>query len=890
MNKLSIRIKLILLFLIIKVLPLIIITYISYSGIKKLDSYVNSSTTYLFNQSKEIIVNTANESINNSIENLNKKSQKSLERLTLEIASRVSEFLKQRDSDILLVSKLDINDNTLQDFYNNKEKEIVVHDKYEYDDNKKEWYLKKERNEKDKKHINNDSLLILKDNKKEFNHNPISFVKTKKIPIYKEISFFNLKGIELNKISSINKNKLDISLKSNTYINSETYFNEISLLKEGDIYVSDVIGEYVGSKVLGVYTKEKAKELNIPFIAENSAYAGLENPNGKRFEGIIRFITPVFKNNIKVGFLSMALDHRHIMEYTDNLNPTGVYSKTQIINAGKGNYAFMWDYKGRNISHPRDYFIVGFNKDTGERIPGWVSESINEEFLKSKEKNLNKFLEKYPNFKNQSLKEKANLFQLTKKGEVPLDCRYLNFAPQCNGWMELTKDGGHGSFIIYWSGVWKLVTAAAITYDTGKYKDSKRGFGFVTIGANVDEFHSAANKTRRSIEKILETQNNIVKDIVDDNRFEINSYMENMIKQLTLTSFIMIIIVIIIALLMSSYISSKIEKLLLGTKKFSNNEFDYRINVESEDEIGNLEKSFNDMASKINKLIIEQNNLNEDLEQSVKEKTKELILINEDLEERISKVVEKNRQKDAQLIQNNKMASMGEMISMIIHQWKQPLNAISMINSSSELRSLLGENNSEELKKDNIAIKKQIELMSTTMEDFRNFFKNNVKAEYKVSLMIKKSINLIQKIYNYQGIFIKCNMEDDFSEALTLGYENELMQVIINVLNNSRDAILINNCEIKNIEISCKVEKDELVISILDFAGGIDEKIKNNIFDAYFTTKSDEDGTGLGLYMTKTILEKVNGTITLDNKITLIDNLSYKGVNFIIKLKKETNG
>ena len=388
MNKLSIRIKLILLFLIIKVLPLIIITYISYSGIKKLDSYVNSSTTYLFNQSKEIIVNTANESINNSIENLNKKSQKSLERLTLEIASRVSEFLKQRDSDILLLSKLDINDNTLQDFYNNKEKEIVVHDKYKYDDNKKEWYLKEEKIQNDKKDINNDSLLILKDNKKEFNHNPISFVKTKKIPIYKEISFFNLKGIELNKISSINKNKLDISLKSNTYINSETYFNEISLLKEGDIYVSDVIGEYVGSKVLGVYTKEKAKKLNIPFIAENSAYAGLENPNGKRFEGIIRFITPVFKNNIKVGFLSMALDHRHIMEYTDNLNPTGVYSKTQIINAGKGNYAFMWDYKGRNISHPRDYFIVGFNKDTGERIPGWVSESINEEFLKSKEKNL----------------------------------------------------------------------------------------------------------------------------------------------------------------------------------------------------------------------------------------------------------------------------------------------------------------------------------------------------------------------------------------------------------------------------------------------------------------------------------------------------------------------
>ena len=86
------------------------------------------------------------------------------------------------------------------------------------------------------------------------------------------------------------------------------------------------------------------------------------------------------------------------------------------------------------------------------------------------------------------------------------------------------------------------------------------------------------------------------------------------------------------------------------------------------------------------------------------------------------------------------------------------------------------------------------------------------------------------------------------------------------------------------------MQKDELIISILDFAGGIDEEIKNKIFDAYFTTKDKNDGTGLGLYMTKTILEKVNGTITVNNKNTLIDNISYKGVNFIIKLKKETNG
>ena len=884
MSKLTIKIKLILLFIIIKILPLLVMTYISYISIKNLNEYMNKSTTYLSNKSKEIILNTANESINDSITNLNKKSQESLERLTLEIANRVSEFLKQRDSDILFLSKLDITDKTLKEFYNSKEKEIVVHDKYNYNDKKQKWYI-------DNKIPNNNfTPKILSDNKTDFNYNPESLVKTKLIPIYKEISFFNLEGIEINKVSSLNQKKLDVSLKENTYINSENYFKKIQYLEEGEIFVSDVIGEYIGSKIIGTFTKEKAKKANIEFDAKSSAYSGLENPNGKRFEGIVRFITPVFKNEIKIGYLSMALNHRHIMEYTDNLNPIGIYSKSQIINAGEGNYAFMWDYLGRNISHPRDYFISGFNKKTGKRIAPWISKDLKDDFLKSGKKDLNDFLLTYPVFKEQSLLKKPNIKQLLEKGEVSLDCRYLNFAPQCNGWMELTKDGGHGSFIIFWSGVWKLVTAAPISYKTGKFKDSKRGFGFVTIGANVDEFHFAANKTRENIKKILKTQNNIVKEIVDDNKYEISSYIKNIIKELTFISLIMIAIVIVIAILMSDYISSKIENLLIGTKKFANNEFDYRINNESNDEIGNLEKSFNEMASKISKLISEQTQLNEHLEESVKEKTKELIEINEDLEIRISKVVAKNRQKDAQLVQNNKMAAIGEMISMIIHQWKQPLNAISMINSSAELRLLIGENTEEELKKDNIAIKKQIELMSTTMEDFRNFFKNNVKNEYKVSSMIKKSINLIEKIYNYQGIFIKLEMQDSFKEELTLGYENEIMQVIINVINNSRDAILMNDCDIKRIEISCKEENDELIISILDFAGGISDEIKDKIFEAYFTTKEKEDGTGLGLYMAKTILEKVNGTITLNNKDTLIDDISYRGVNFIIKLKKETNG
>ena len=886
MSKLTIKLKLILLFLIIKIVPLLIILYISYIGIENLQRYMKASNTYLYNQSKEIIVNTANESINDSIKNLNKKAQTSLERLTLEIANNISEFLKQRDNDLLFLSKIDINDKVLENFHNVKVKDISVDAKYVYNDKTKSW------NSDDKKLEvpNFEEIKLLDDNKKEFNYIDLIKLKMKTIPIYKEISFFTLEGKEKYKVSSINKNKLDISIKGNTYINSETYFKDIHNLKINEIYVSDVIGEYVGTKFIGTFTKEKAKKLNIEFDPSKYAYAGKENPNGKKFDGLIRLITPVFKANRKIGFLSIALDHRHLMEFVDTVNPLGAYSKSKISNAEEGNYAFLFDSVGRNISHARDYFITGFNKNTGERVTPWTSADVAEKFDKSGMKDLGSFLKTYPRYYNQSLGKKPNMKQLLVDETIPVDCAYLNFAPHCNGWMELTKNGGHGSFIIYWSGMWKLVTAAPIPYFTGKYKNTKRGFGFVTIGANVDEFHSAANETKMNIQKILKVQNKIVKEVSDDNKNEINAYITKIINELTMISFLMIIIVIAVAIWMSNYISSKIQRLLIGTEKFSNNDLTYRISVSSNDEIGNLENSFNKMASKISKLLYEQKQLNEHLEEKVQEKTKELILINSDLENRISNVVKKNREKDAQLIQNSKMAALGEMISMIIHQWKQPLNAISMINSAAELRVLLGENSEVEIKKDNVLIKKQIEVMSTTMDDFRNFFKNTDKNKYNVYLMLRKTETLIQNIYKYEGIFINYLIEDRYKELMTSGYENEIIQVVINILNNARDAIISNNSKHRNIDISLTCENNEIFISIKDYAGGINDKIKDNIFDAYFTTKEDNKGTGLGLYMSKTILEKVNGTISVDNKKTIIDNTEYTGVEFIIKLKKEENG
>ena len=198
MKNLSIRIKLIIIFIAIKILPLLLIAYIAYEGVLKLDNYLTKSTNFLFNQSKEIILNTANASIEDSIKNLDKKSQESLEKMSYEIANQVASFLYERDTDILFLSKLELNEQVLKSFYDSKNRNITIHGNYYYDENSNSYKTGEELKieERDKKTAN------LIENQKEFNYiDPINFAK-KEIPLYKEITFFDLDGNEKNKVSS----------------------------------------------------------------------------------------------------------------------------------------------------------------------------------------------------------------------------------------------------------------------------------------------------------------------------------------------------------------------------------------------------------------------------------------------------------------------------------------------------------------------------------------------------------------------------------------------------------------------------------------------------------------------------------------------------------------
>jgi signal transduction histidine kinase len=853
MKNLSIRIKLIIIFILIKVLPLLLIAYIAYEGVQKLDEYLTKSTKFLFNQSKEIIINTANASIEDSIKNLDKKSQESLEKVSYEIANQVANFLYERDKDILFLSKLDLNDKVLKNFSDSKNKNITIHGNYYYDETTNSYKTNEEFNKKEQ--IDQKANLV--DNQKEFNTiEPIEFNK-KEIPIYKEVSFVDLNGNEKYKVSSINENKLDVSNKKNTYVNSENYFAEISKLKNGEIYVSDVIGEYVGSKIIGTFTKEKATKVGIEFEPQKYGYAGVENPLGKRFEGIIRFVTPVFKNGEKIGYVSMALDHRHVREFTDTVNPTGKHVKQNIPDATLGNYAFMWDYEGKSISHPRDYSIVGYDKNTGEKVMPWLSTDLAEKYYASNQ-NINEFLKTYPTFQEQSLNKKPNLKQVKENGNVGLDCRYLNFAPQCEGWMQVTQNGGYGSFIINWSGVWKLTTAATIPYYTGQYANSKRGFGFVTIGASVDDFHAAANETKKNVSEILKEQTNNMEEIVNENQGEIEAFIKRLINELSLVTFAMVVLIIVVALLMSGYLSRKIEKILIGTKRFSNNELDYRIKVSSNDEIGQLENSFNEMASKIENLIKEEKE------------------INERLEKRVDEEQSKQKEQEQLLIQQTRLAAMGEMIGNIAHQWRQPLNALGLVFQNLKFSYEIGELNDEVMDRTVSKAEMLTKNMSKTIDDFRNFFRPNKAKEYfDINKSVLDAVDLVSSTFEHHNI----KLEKDFEEEkiVILGFPNEFSQVVLNIISNAKDALIENKVENPKVKIETKIEKDNVCISIKDNALGIKDEIINKIFEPYFTTKGEVQGTGIGLYMSKIIIEKnMNGEIYVEN--------SHEGANFIIKL------
>ena len=593
-DRMGIRAKLIAIFVAIKVVPLVLLAWFAWQAAQSLGDGVSVRAVQMAEAIRLTQQQTGKTASDDAVKALDERSREAIEALTTDLAREIADFLYDRDKDILQAAALEPSDQAYQRFVKSRSRNLSTHGAYKPTEDGKGWEPVEVFNPP------NPVRPPLPDNAREFHTRaPENYGQTIDSPLFLEITFIDLNGQE--KVKAQNGNLLasglrDVSRGENTYAKAETYWPALKRLKPGDIYVSEVIGPYVATQWIGPYTKARAAELKKEFTPEASGYAGLENPVGKRFRGIVRWATPVTKAGQVIGYVSLALDHAHLLAFSNRVRPTAERS-APISDPASGNYAFIWDHKSRSIAHPRDYFIVGYDPATGKPAPPWMDTELWANW-KASGKPWHDFQPSLAPFHDQSLQRKPSA-DSAKSGLVALDCRYLNFSPQCHGWDALTEHGGSGSFVIFFSGLWKLTTAATIPYYTGQYAASKRGFGYVTIGANVDDFHQAAIESGKRLDALISTADAKLKEERENMLGTIQTQLSHTSLGLIVSTVLMIALVIAIAIWMASALTRRITEMSTGIRAFQNGNLAQRLPVWGRDEMADLAQSFNHMADEV---------------------------------------------------------------------------------------------------------------------------------------------------------------------------------------------------------------------------------------------------------------------------------------------------
>ena len=329
---------------------------------------------------------------------------------------------------------------------------------------------------------------------------------------------------------------------------------------------------------------------------------------------------------------------------------------------------------------------------------------------------------------------------------------------------------------------------------------------------------------------------------------------------------LVIIITIILAVMLFIFAIKRIVEPIEMTARaaiaIKNGDLSKRISIENQDEIGALAKSFNQMTIRLESAFLELENINKNLELRVKEE------------------IDKRKEQEQILIQQSKMAALGEMIGNIAHQWRQPLNSLGLFIQDIDGAYEAGEITQEYI--DNLIEKSmnKIEHMSATINDFRDFFKpNKVKKSFSVLEAVNSASDIVLAQLKAHNIFLNINSED----TNIYGLENEFKQVVINIVNNAKDAIFDiqkNYREFRG-EISIEIvdTKENAIINIYDNGGGIKQDIIDKVFEPYFTTKFKSQGVGIGLFMSKMIIDKnMQGNLSVKN--------IKSGAKFIIMIPK----
>ncbi len=392
-------------------------------------------------------------------------------------------------------------------------------------------------------------------------------------------------------------------------------------------------------------------------------------------------------------------------------------------------------------------------------------------------------------------------------------------------------------------------------------------FLYADGGADEEKLYLQILEEQKQIKENIDKLKVELQKEIDNSYADIKNTINDFNILIALMSLISILLVAISSYLLNKKLLEPIDKLRAGIKNYADGNTDYRILIENDKDFTFLANEMNNMADTIAKSQLE------------------LTHLNAELEERIDNEIQKSRKKDEMIQQQSRLAQMGEMISMIAHQWRQPLGAISSSVIGIQSKIAMGKfdlNDAKDkdkflafLAKKHKNISEYIKFLSTTIDDFRNFFKPDKQKEFvNLTLPIKRALGIVQVSMSNKGISIETDFKTD--EKIEV-YQNELMQVILNILKNSEDNFKEQKTPNANILVRIFEEEKHHIISITDNGGGIPENIVPKIFNPYFSTKSEKNGTGLGLYMSKIIIEEHHhGELSMNNK--------NDGVEFIIKL------
>ena len=280
---------------------------------------------------------------------------------------------------------------------------------------------------------------------------------------------------------------------------------------------------------------------------------------------------------------------------------------------------------------------------------------------------------------------------------------------------------------------------------------------------------------------------------------------------------------------------------------------------------------------------IKLNNLHKPIEINTNDEFKDLANNINEMTKQLNKEIQENKSKTKLLSEQAKMASLGEMLGNIAHQWRQPLSVISSAATGTRFQKEMDMLEDKDFYRAMDSINNSAQYLSQTIEDFRGFFnpKNRKVKEFQISKTIDKVLNIINAQFVAKDITIIKSIENITFKSI----ENEIIQVLINILNNSKDVLLDKEIKDKLIFINVYKKDETIYIEVLDNAGGIKDDVIDKVFEPYFTTKHQSNGTGIGLYMSHDIvINHLMGSLSVSNEEFEHKSVNYIGAKFTIAM------